>query len=187
MSPRRIAFWMLATAGVAVGHIAGYAAAHPDAAAREAALGGHAYLSSAASVVIPMGVLTALVWAVHTARALGLSGQIQARHLAAAQIGVFVFQEIGERVVNGDGALSAAGERGVWFGLVAQLLVAIVVTRAVDLVRRVVRHVIAGTSRRSFGMARLPALAPSSDGGFRAVVATVAVGLRAPPVVGQFR
>ncbi len=94
---------MLAVAGVAVGHIAGYAIAHPDAAGREAALGGHAYLPVAASVIVPLGVLTALVWAVRTARTLHLAGRIDVRHLVVAQLAVFGCQEVAERLVSGAG------------------------------------------------------------------------------------
>lgn len=183
MSPRRIAFWLLVTAGVAVGHVAGYAAAHPEAAAREAALGGHAYLPPLAAAIIPLGVVAALVWAVRTARELGLAGQIRWSHLALAQVAVFAVQEVGERVVVGGAATDALAERGVWFGLVAQLLVAFVITRAIDLVRRTVRFVLAG-GRRTVSL-------PRTSGSRTTVLppvlrpATVAVGLRAPPLVGS--
>lgn len=186
MSPRQIAFWMLATAGVAVGHIAGYGLAHPDAAAREAALGGHAYLPGVASIVVPLGVTTALVWAIRTARSLGMAGQIDATRLAAAQVAVFTLQELGERAITGDGALSALGERGVWFGLIAQVVVAHLVSRSVDVVRRIVRAVIAGPRRLTAALGQLTvpsivAAAPAS------VISTVAIGPRGPPGVGQFR
>jgi hypothetical protein len=185
MDPRRIAFWMLAVAGVAVGHIAGYAIAHPDAAGREAALGGHAYLPVAASVLVPLGVVAALAWAVQTARSMGMSGHIDARRLALAQIGVFAVQEVAERIVNGAGAGSALAERGVWIGLVAQVVVALLVTRAVDLASRAVRFVVRGRRPTSTLVADVGPFRPHAV--LRSIAAPVAVGLRAPPVVGSPR
>lgn len=176
---------MLAVAGVAVGHIAGYGLAHPGAAAREAALGGHAYLPAAASVAIPLGVVAALVWAVRTSRQLGMAGRISWRGLAAAQLAVFAVQELGERAVAGDPLREALVERGVWFGLLAQVVVAFLATRAVDAVRRAVRTVRPG-ARRLGDRPRpritfVPVTAP------RVALAPVAVGLRAPPVGSESR
>ncbi len=183
MAPRRIAFWMLAVAGVAVGHIAGYAIAHPDSAGREAALGGHAYLPIAASVIVPLGVVTALVWAVRTARTLDMGGRIDARHLVMAQVAIFGGQELAERFVSGAGVGSALAERGVWVGIVAQVVVAVVVVRSIDLVRRAVRFV-SGGRVRSVGLAR--AAAPRFPRAlYRSTETPVAVGLRAPPMVGS--
>ena len=183
MAPRRIAFWMLAVAGVAVGHIVGYGVAHPDAAGREAALGGHAYLPVVASIVVPIGVLTALVWAVRTAAALHLAGRIDVRHLAVAQVAIFGCQEIAERVISGAGPTSALTERGVWVGIVAQVLVAVIVVRSIDLVRRAVRFVSRGQPR-TVGAARAERpWFPRPV--WRSTVAPVAVGLRAPPMVGS--
>lgn len=177
---------MLAVAGVAVGHVLGYAAAHPDAATREAALGGHAYLPVAASVVVPVGIVAALVWAVRTSRQLGVASTIPFRHLAAAQVAVFAVQEVAERLVSGDGATAVLSERGVWFGLVAQLLVAAVVTRALHAVRRVVRAVLRGGRVLQTGLSVRPiSFVPASVP--RRAPASVAVGLRAPPVVGAAR
>lgn len=185
MSPRRIAFWMLATAGVAVGHIAGYGLAHPSGAAREAALGGHDYLPGVSSVVIPLGVLVGLAWAIRTARDLGMAGQIQWRHLAAAQVVVFVGQEVAERLAIGSGGLAAVvGERGVWFGLLAQVVVAWAVVRAIDVVRRIVRTITTPGARV------LPLdVRPTRRMAVDIVVdrsRPVAVGARGPPVVGSF-
>jgi len=186
MSPRGAALSMLAVAGVAVGHILGYAVAHPDTAAREAALGGHAYLPATATVVVPLGVVAALAWAVRTSRQLGVAGTIPFRSLAAAQLAVFAVQEVGERLLAGDGASAVLAERGVWFGLVAQLLVAYVVTRSLHAVRRVVRAVLrGGRVLRSPLPARPISLVPARAP--RRAPAPVAVGLRAPPVVSAAR
>ena len=172
---------MLATAGVAVGHIVGYAVAHPDGAAREVALGGHAYLPAAASVVIPLGIAGALWWAVTTARALGLAGVVDLRRLAAAQLALFAVQEVGERVVGGEAAASVLGERGVWFGLLAQVLVAHLSVRAIEWTRRVVRAVVTGT-RPSTSLSLEPRLRSFPVAVPATRSATVSVGLRAPPV-----
>ncbi len=185
MSPHRVAFWMLVTAGVAVGHIAGYALAHPDVAAREAALGGHAYLPAAAATAIPLGVIAALWWSVRTARSLGLAGQIDWRRLAAAQVGVFVLQEIGERLVGGEGIGAVVSERGVWLGLLAQLAVAYLATRGIDLVRRAVR-LVTGLRPVTSRLVRI-AVHLSATSAPRLAPATVAVGLRAPPSFGSSR
>lgn len=176
---------MLATAGVAVGHIVGYGVAHPGSAAREAALGGHAYLPAAASVLIPLGVASALVWAVRTSRQLGLRGRIRFGHLAAAQVGVFLSQEVLERAASGIPVSDVLTERGVWFGLLAQGLVAWLSTRAVDGVRRAARFVrtgarlVSGTPRPALTFVPVPVL--------RSSPVVVAVGSRAPPAVSAFR
>lgn len=185
MNPRRIAFWMLAVAGVALGHIAGYAVAHPNGAVREAALGGHAYLPVTASVVVPLGVATALVWAIRTARSMGMAGEIRCTHLALAQVALFSVQEVGERVASGAGAGTTLGERGVWFGLVAQVLVAFLVTRSVDLVRRVARFVTAGRRPTVDRPVPVPPFSPRTV--LVSSPAAVAVGLRAPPGIGSLR
>lgn len=182
MGPRGVAISMLAVSGVAVGHIVGYGVAHPQAAAREAALGGHAYLPSVAAVAIPLGVVAALVWAIRTSRQLGLAGAIPFRTLAIAQLAVFAVQEIGERVVVGEPASSVLTERGVWFGLLAQVAVARLITRSVDAVRRVV-HLLTGGGRVLRDAVRPPiSFVPVVVRVQRAVA--VSVGLRAPPVVG---
>lgn len=183
MSPRGAALSMLAVSGVAVGHIVGYAAAHPEGAAREAALGGHAYLPSFAAAAIPLGVVAALVWAVHTSRQMGLRGTISFRALAAAQLAVFAVQELAERAVVGDPVAGVLAERGVWFGLLAQVAVAYAITRSIDAVRRVVRTLAAG-GRVLGTVLRSPT--PSFPAGAPATaVASVSVGLRAPPPVAR--
>lgn len=182
MSPRGAALWMLAVSGVAVGHILGYAAAHPEAAAREAALGGHAYLPSVAVVLVPLGVVAALGWAVCTSRRMGLAGTIPFRTLAIAQLAVFTVQEVGERAVVGDPVSGVVTERGVWLGVVAQILVAHVVTRSIDAVRRVIHLLTGGDRVLRDGIRPRVTFVPVVAAPQR--TAAVAVGLRAPPVVG---
>lgn len=185
MDPRRVTFWMLALAGVAVGHIVGYGLAHPETAAREAALGGHAYLPAAASLAIPLGVVAALVWAVRTGRQLGMAGRIPWHSLAAAQLALFAVQEVVERSVSGEALGGLLTERGVWLGLLAQVGVALLVTRSVDAVCRVVGMVRPGARRLGD---RLRVRAPFVPAALPLVVRVpVAVGLRAPPVVSAPR
>lgn len=182
MSPRGAALAMLTVSGVAAGHILGYAAAHPDQATREAALGGHGYLTPVASVAIPLGVLVALAWGVRTSRQLGLAGTIGFRTLAAAQLAIFAVQEVAERATAGLPVSDVLVERGVWLALVAQVGVAYAVTRAIDGVRRMVRMLAqGGRILRAQGGPRR-ALVPVVPRPRPA--APVAVGLRAPPVVG---
>lgn len=173
---------MLAVAGVALGHMGGYAAAHPDAAAREAALGGHAYLPTVAAAVIPVGVVAALGWAIATARTMGMAGRLSFGRLAGAQLAVFAVQEVAERVVAGDPALSVLGERGVWFGFVAQIVVAWCTTRLIHAVRRVVRRVAAGRAPRRTAAGRIVVAFRRVTASVPASPAPIAVGLRAPPV-----
>lgn len=172
---------MLATAGVTVGHVLGYAIAHRDSAAREVALGGHGYLPGVAALVVPVGLVAALWWAVCTARALGLAGRIDPRRLAAAQVGLFAVQEVGERVVVGEGLDAVLSEPGVWMGFVAQVAVAHVVVAALEWVRRAVREMILGRRPR-VRLGLRPRLLLAPDRAPATVPATVSVGLRAPPV-----
>lgn len=179
MDLRRLTFWVLAVAGVAVGHVIGYGLAHPDQAARELALVGHSYFSPVATVVVPAGVVLLLVYAVRTGRDLGMGDDLSAARLAGVQLGLFSVQEIVEAFAAGSGISGFAGERGVWFGLVAQVVVARVVVEAVRFVRCVVRCLQAGAASRGERLALpLPAAARRP---LVPVMAVVAVGPRAPP------
>lgn len=118
---------MLATAGVAVGHMVGYVIAHPAGNGRAAALGGgHGYLPITATFVVPVGVVAALWWAVRTARDLGIVGTLDWRRLAAAQVALFTLQEVGERLVGVEGLEAVIAERAVGIGLLMQVVVAFV-------------------------------------------------------------
>ena len=184
MHPRRLSFWLLATAGVAVGHFAAYLIAHPDRGARELALAGHDYLPAAMAFVVPLGTLAALVIAVRTARSLGMAGQLSWSRLAAAQCAIFAVQEVAERLIDGQHALAAGAERAVWVGFVAQSLVALLATKAVDWARRVVRFALGAARSTSAAPVRTPVvLHPEPWSCWRLPV--VAVGVRAPPVVGS--
>lgn len=142
----RTSLWLLATAGVLVGHVVGYAVAHPTETERATALAGHAYLGPLGTVLIPLGLLTILGVAIRTVRRVG--GPPPLRTLARLQVGLFLFQEIGERALGPVPPLDALSEPGVWFGVVAQVLVAWVALRLVHATAAVVRAVAAGTRPR---------------------------------------
>lgn len=138
----RATTWLLAIAGVFVGHLVGYTLAHPDEADRALALSGHAYFGPAASVLVPLGAMAMLVVAVRTARRLGEAPTVL--QLAGAQVGLFAVQEVAERAVGSEGAARVIAERGVWLGLVAQVAIAWLSVRLVGLTARVVRRVVLG-------------------------------------------
>lgn len=138
---RRLHTLLLAFAGVLLGHIAGYSAADPSRAVEELGLGGHAYIGSVAVVVVPAGLLAMLAVAVQSVRRNG-RGLPTARDLGVAQVGLFVVQELLERVPGSGSPLAAAGERAVWLGLVAQVLIAWTVARLLRWTARIVRQVL---------------------------------------------
>ncbi len=182
----RLVFWMLATAGVAVGHMAGYVIAHPTGNGRAAALGdGHGYLPVAATFVVPVAVVAALWWAVRTARELGIVGTLDWRRLAAAQIALFTLQEVGERLVGGEGLEAVITERALGIGLLMQVVVAFIVVRGLSVVRCVVRGIAQGLEVIDVLGDALTWVAPATS--VATPWATVAVGLRAPPSSGSHR
>jgi uncharacterized membrane protein (DUF441 family) len=91
----------------------------------------------------------------------------------------------GERLVGGKGLDAVVAERGVWLGLLAQVAVAYLATRGIDLVRRAVRLVLTGRPVTTI----VPRLARHVVGRVvpNPAPATVAVGLRAPPAFGSVR
>lgn len=181
MVVRRLAFAVLATAGVPVGHIVGYAVAHPGGAARAAALGGHSYLPGVTSLVVPLGVVTAFAWAIRTSRELGMAGCLRTRHLAAAQLGMFLLQETGERALGDAPIVELLAEPALWCGLAAQILVAHVSVRSIGWLRRAIRHVHHGprvvASPLRLAVRFLPLMSPRSP------VTVTLLGSRAPPSV----
>lgn len=176
---------LLAAAGVAVGHVLGYAAAHPRDVVAHLSLGSHGYLPGAMAIVVPLGIAAGLVHAVRTARLLGVGGAISVRGLAATQLALFGVQEVVERAATGmspAGVLaSLAAEPGVWLGLVAQLLVAWMLVGAVGVTRRIVARAI-GRRRLAAARASLAPPAPVQPT-VRSRPAVGAVGVRGPPLV----
>lgn len=123
MRPRRAAVFV-APLGVVAGHAAGYWLAHPDAAARAHALAGHGWLPALAT----LGAGPALA----TLAGVTVDGARRRRHrpapvalLAALQVGLFVGIELVEHVAGGAGLVGALREPGLWFGLPAQVLFAV--------------------------------------------------------------
>lgn len=164
--------WLLAIGGVFLGHILGYAVAHPDHADRALALSGHAYFGPAAAVVVPVGALALLVTAIRTVRRLGEAPTVG--ELAAVQCGLFMVQEFVERIPGTGNPLDAIAEPGVWAGMLAQVLVAWTAVRLVRATARVVAAVARGARPVSSAQPRLvvPPLAP--------IVPCRAVALRLP-------
>lgn len=149
---------LLAFAGVLLGHMAGYSAADPGRAVEELGLGGHEYIGPLAVVAVPVGMVSLLAMAVRSVRRNG-RGLPTVRDLVVAQVGLFVVQELVERIPGAASPLSAVGERAVWFGLIAQVLIAWCVARLVHWTARVVRQVAPGTRQVS---RRAPAVAAIS-------------------------
>lgn len=114
---------LLAPLGVVAGHTLGYLLAHPDRAERAHALTGHGWLPTLAV----LGAAPALA-SLTGAAASGVRGRRRAFSvlgLAALQVGLFVGIELLEHALSGAGALAALREPGLWLGLPAQLLFAV--------------------------------------------------------------
>lgn len=177
----RATTWLLASGGVFIGHILGYAVAHPDHAERTLALSGHAYFGPAAAVVVPLGAIALLVTAVRMARRLDEAPSVG--ELAVVQVGLFLFQELVERIPGTGAPLDAFAEPGVWAGLVAQVLLAALVVRAVRATARVVRHVCSGARPAVSVGALLLVDRPDTTVSWSSV-ALLLPSRRGPPAVG---
>jgi hypothetical protein len=156
--PRRTSLWLLATAGVVVGHLLGYAIAHPTGSDRAAALAGHEYLGDVGTVVLPLGLLAVMAIAVRTVRRLGDAPTVV--QLASLQIALFGVQEVLERIPGPGAPVDVLTERGVWFGVLAQVVVAWVALRLVHHTARVVRRLAAGARPRPAAAPARPARVP---------------------------
>lgn len=147
MGLRRVHTLLLASAGVLLGHIAGYSMADPSAAQRELSLGAHAYLGMASIVLIPLGLTAALAMGIRSVRAHG-RGLPTARDLAVTQVGLFALLEVLERIPGPGSPTDVFAARAVWFGAAAQLLVAIAVAWLVRFTALVARQVLGSARRR---------------------------------------
>ena len=152
---RRISLGLLAIAGVLAGHALGYLTAYPDDAERALAGAGHGYLGPLAVAVAPLGLVAVLAIAVRTVRRLGSAPSLG--RLVAFQTALFLAQEVLERIPGPGQPIDVVTERAVWFGLVAQLLVAWIALRLVALTARVLRAVAHG-SRLRLGTPGTPAI-----------------------------
>ena len=118
----RLATWSLVPAGVVVGHLAAYVLAHPDALERRHALAGHDRFSLLVvpAVLCAASLLARAVVLEHRGRRL----QVSWRGLAAAQAGTFVVLEVAERLAVWGSPAGTVSEPALWLGLIAQLVVA---------------------------------------------------------------
>lgn len=111
--------------GVLVGHLVGYRLAHPGAAARDTALGStHGYLGVSTWVSLVLAAV-ALGWAAREG-ARGHRSGFTATTLLRAQALSFVALEVLERLGSANPIGDALHERGVWFGLAVQGVLALV-------------------------------------------------------------
>lgn len=152
----RVSLWLLASAGVLVGHVIGYAVAHPDDVDRSVALAGHAYMGPVGTILIPLGLLAVLGIAIRTVRRGRATDVPTLRHLATAQVALFLVQEVLERAAGPVAPSTVFTERGVWFGVVAQVLVAWVALRLVRFSVAVVRAVASGPKVATSAAPSLP-------------------------------
>lgn len=146
MDLRRLNTWLLAWAGALLGHVVGYTAARPSRALEQLSYGSHAYMGPLAAVLVPVGLAAVLVAAVRAVRRNG-GGVPTARELVTAQIAVYLVQEVVERIPGSGSPLAAFGSRAVWFGLAAQVLVALLAVRLVRFTASVVRQVLHASPR----------------------------------------
>ena len=101
------------------------------------------------------------------------------------QIALFTLQEVGERLVGGEGLEAVITERALGIGLLMQVVVAFIVVRGLSVVRCVVRGIAQGLEVIDVLGDALTWVAPATS--VATPWATVAVGLRAPPSSGSHR
>lgn len=147
MELRRLNTLLLACAGVLVGHLVGYAAARPNEANRELALGVHNYIGPLATVLVPLGLLAMLGTAIRSVRS-HRAAQPIARQLATAQVGLFIALELFERVPGSGSPAGVLSDRAVWFGVAAQVAIAYLVVWMVRFTATVVARVLRPARRR---------------------------------------
>ncbi len=180
--PRRLSLWLLATAGVVVGHLLGYAVAHPTGSDRAAALAGHEYLGTVGTVLLPLGLAAAMVTAVRMVRRIG--GAPTLVSLAGLQVALFCVQEVVERIPGPGAPVDVLAERGVWFGIAAQVLVAWLALRLVHCSSALVRLVVGGLAPRS-AAAPLRRVLPLRERTPSPTVSHLLPSRRGPPVVAH--
>lgn len=121
----------VAAAGALAGHAVGYHLARPTHAVAHLTTG-HGYSGALAAVVLPLGAAALVALAIRHARRTGGVPGLTVRSLAGVQLGIFLAQELGERLAAGQG-LDLARDRGVWWGVIAQVVIAWLLVRALRL------------------------------------------------------
>ncbi len=170
----------IASGGIVLGHVLGYAMAFPDVRARQAHLvsTGH---ESFCLLVAAAGVAATLalsVIAIRAARARGLpSRRLTAVSLAVLQLAGFALLELSERRFS---VASIANDPAVLVGLAVQVAVAIGLAIVLRLFVRAVETVAARLRRRRAPAVGLPRPSYARIAGPRARL--LAARLRAPPV-----
>lgn len=164
--------------GVLVGHLVGYRLAHPGATARDTALGSdHGYLGVSTWVSLALAAV-ALGWAVREG-ARGHRSGFTAPTLLRAQALAFVALEVLERLGSANPVGDAVHERGVWFGLAVQVVLALVAA-ALLRVGVAVGELLSSTEPPSAKRAPRHAIVRNLLGRERSITATG----RGPPLAG---
>jgi hypothetical protein len=115
-------------------------------------------MATALVVVLPLGFAALIAFGLAQGLGPRRSGWLRVGPLAATQCGAFLAQEILERALSGHSIADIATERGVWYGLIAQLFVAWMLVRLTRAMGQVVDR-IRGSERprRVSAVADLPA------------------------------
>ncbi len=117
---------------------------------------GHGYVVPALAAIAPLAALAVAAAAVREARRAALGPHLGVARLLAAQVVLFLLQEVVEDLVLGH-VHSLTSEPAVLLGLVAQVPVAVVLCRLVRLVRRVASTWFGASSpRRPAPLSRWP-------------------------------
>lgn len=140
MTVRRLATMLLASVGALVVHQLAYLTAHPEDAARQLALAGHAYLGPAASVLVPLAMVAGVAHVIGSARRSLGGRRASFRLLLAMQTALFFGQEVIER----SGSLERTfAEPAMLIGLALQVPVAWLLVRAAGEIRKVIDRFVA--------------------------------------------
>ncbi|HZD23653.1 MAG TPA: hypothetical protein VE569_09680 [Acidimicrobiia bacterium] len=129
---RRSTTAAIATCGTLIGHAIAYSLPHEDALGSEAA---HAYLHLAYVVAIPAALIAALTLIRRDGR-----GRPNLGELVIWQLVLFLFQESVERGVLGLSPISLIREPVLWWGLTAEVVIAVVASASIDFSVEVIRR-----------------------------------------------
>lgn len=141
MTRSRTSAFLLAPLGVSLAHTLAYRLAHQDPVDNARAMADHGHLPLLAVIGVAFA-LSALVYSI--ARSLqGREARAMPGLAVASQLPLFGGLELIERIPGG-AVGSIVQEPAVWLGLGIQAIVAVVLTTALDAVRRAAVHLIVG-------------------------------------------